>query len=300
MSETKFKQYLQTIDWEHDRNLKELFEFWKEAHKKETEDLLEKMDKSNISKEEFEQKIYYKTGNTISSHFAQFFDKECENCSKSNESVEKPWELVLQKAFNMDGTYKNYEVREKGYRYICLLKEANDSKKVCVNDYLTCSDIVNQWVIDDGKDICDRKYKSDMLSKLNEAFFRLNENETSGVQKKDFDFTEHMAFMNVNKRGGTSTTAGRDETAVIEYARKYKEFILQEIEILTKKGEAIVFVCGGKSYFWRLMRALFDKEVEGNIEENGVFVKDKITYKQIPHPSYWKITSQKLTEEMQK
>ena len=61
-----------------------------------------------------------------------------------------------------------------------------------------------------------------------------------------------------------------------------------------------MFVCGGKSYFWRLMRALFDKEVEGNIEENGVFVKDKITYKQIPHPSYWKITSQKLTEEMQK
>ena len=106
--------------------------------------------------------------------------------------------------------------------------------------------------------------------------------------------------MNVNKRGGASTTAGRDETAVIQYASRYKKFILREIAILTKNEDAIVFVCGGKSYFGRLMHALFDEEVEGKIKVNGVFIKDKITYKQIPHPSHWKITSQKITEEMQK
>lgn len=175
MSETRFEKFVngKALELEKVDDLGSLFGLWKQAHKKEVEDLIAQLDDQNIGKDEFEQKIYYKKGNTISSHFAQFFEKECQNCSKSKETVEKAWKLALENAFNMDGAYENYDVKDEGYRYICLLKEANDSKKMCINDYLEGSDIVNEWVVNNGQGVCGRKYKSDMLHKLNEAFFQL-------------------------------------------------------------------------------------------------------------------------------
>lgn len=75
--------------------------------------------------------------------------------------------------------------------------------------------------------------------------------------------------MNVNKRGGTFSTKGYDENAVINYAKEYREYILKEIELLTNQREKVtVFVCGGKGYFERLMKAL---GIEANEFKNMKF-----------------------------
>ena len=292
----------QLFDIQNVEELKTLFKLWKKAHEVEIDEVFAEFVDKNINKGEFETEVYKKKGNVISSHFAQFFEKKCNSkvCPQAKELGRKAWEIALKKAFNMDGTYKNYDVKEGGYQYICLLKEANDTKKMCINDYLDASDVVNEWIVNDGQGVCGRKYKSDMLNKLNEAFYKLIGNEKSGENEEDFDFKNEVAFMNVNKRGGTFRTAGRDETAVIQYAARYKEFILKEIDILTKNEKATVFVCGSKSYFERLMIAFFEKEVQKEIKDKRVLVKDKITFKQIPHPSYWKVTSAELAEEMRK
>lgn len=305
MSEQLFDTHVVKMQKEKDSDLKALFELWEKAHGIEIDEMFDKFGNKDISKEEFEKEIYKKKGNTISSHFTQFFEKQCNNkkCPQAKEHGKKAWEIALKKAFNKDGTYKNYDIKEGGYRYICLLKEANDSKKMCINDYLAHSNVVNEWIVNDGQGVCGRKYKSDMLNKLNEAFYKLFGDENCGESEENFDFKNKVAFVNVNKRGGTSVTAGRDETAIIEYAKRYKEFILKEIEILTEHEKATVFVCGSKNYFERLMIAFFGKEVKGEIEdnkENRVLSKNKITFKQIPHPSYWKVTSTGLMKAMQK
>lgn len=300
MSERTFEKCKADLEGKNIVKLEGLFELWKEAHEIEIED---KIDKRDINKKEFVETVYEKKGNTISSHFTQFFEKECNHkqCSKAKEHEGKAWEIALKKAFNMDGTYENFDVKKGGYGYICLLKEANDSKKTCINDYLKQSSVVNEWIVDDGREVCGRKYKSDLLNKLNEAFAKLNNVENSDEAKENFDFKDEVAYMNVNKRGGTSRTVGRDETAVINYAEKYKEFILKEIEILSQNQEEVrVFVCGGKSYFTRLMRALFGENVEIVDEKTSTqHVKDKnLTFIQIPHPSYWRVSVEKLVEEM--
>lgn len=273
-------------------NLESLFELWRKAHGVEID---ENFGQQNISKEKFEKDIYNKKGNTISSHFTQFFEKECSKCQKARNIEKNVWEIALKKAFNMDGTYENFKIKEGGYRYICLLKEANDSKKMCVNDYLFETNIVNEWVVEDSKETCGRKYRSHMLDKLNTAFALY-----SNQKQENFDFRSEMAFMNINKRGGTSTTAGRDETAVVNYAKEYRKFILKEIDILREHNDVTIFVCGSESYFKRLMIALFPEEKEKikNHKEN-IYLKGKIKFIKISHPSYWKVSPEQLAQEMQ-
>ena len=198
------------------KDLRVLFELWKEAHKVEADEIEKKIELLKEKDTEcegiiFEQILYqgkvkdYK--NTISSHFVQFFYKQnCEKCNNGKEvGKRKVWKYVLANAFNMDGCYSSFTPPQKGFRYICLLKEANDSEKVCVKDYEDGFDEskINEWVVKE-------KGKANMLVKLNESFknfLKCNDNLECN------DFTDKMAYMNVNKRGGTSTTAGKDETA---------------------------------------------------------------------------------------
>ena len=140
-----------------------------------------------------------------------------------------------------------------------------------------------------------------MLIKLNKAFkIFINEKHSDIVCQ---DFTQYMAYMNVNKRGGTSTASGKDEAAVINYAKRYKDFILREIEILSSNREGVsVFVCGSKSYFTRLMGALFGEKVKIQCK-NAIAQPDcyhNLSFIQIPHPSYWKVDFEELAKEMQK
>ena len=112
---------------------------------------------------------------------------------------------------------------------------------------------------------------------------------------------EHREFrnylMNVNKRGGTFSTKGYDENAVINYAKEYREYILKEIELLTNQREKVtVFVCGGKGYFERLMKAL---GIEANEFKKYEIQSDntKVVFVNIAHPSGW-ISADKLANSM--
>lgn len=263
--------------------LKELFELWQAEHIKEVDDLIQKISNSKkevdwCEREIFIKEHYRKRENTISSQYVQFFNnRNCEKCSRNKGILgggEKAWEYVLKNAFNMDGCTGTFDVGE-GFEYIFLLKEANDSKKTCIEDYPKFElkeERVNMWIQDWVNSNSEDKRKFSMLNKINEALKYL------GTKKKEIDFTKTAAYMNVNKRGGTFTTTGYDESAVIHYAKKYKEYIWKEIQLLAKERKNVtVFVCGGKKYFQRLMGAL-----EINEEQRD---KVKVEFINIPHPS---------------
>ena len=241
--------------------LEELFETWQAKQVEEVNKLSEAIHNSPEKicvSEIFIKEHYKKKGNTISSHFIQFFDKDnCKNCSENKDFLseeETSWEYVLKNAFNLDGCVGTFDVGE-GFEYIFLLKEANDSAKTCIKNYFPGFELnpknVNTWLLDwlDPE----KNNKPKMLTKINNAmkqYFGLEE-------KEEFIFTSKAAYMNVNKRGGTFSTKGYDENAVINYAKEYREYILKEIELLTNQREKVtVFVCGGKGYFERLMKAL--------------------------------------------
>ena len=88
-----------------------------------------------------------------------------------------------------------------------------------------------------------------------------------------------------------------DENAVINYAKEYREYILKEIELLTNQREKVtVFVCGGKGYFERLMKAL---GIEANEFKKYEIQSDntKVVFVNIAHPSGW-ISADKLANSM--
>lgn len=301
-----FDERIKEMKIEEVEDLRTLFKLWRDAHAIEVEESVkQKLKDEDITKEKFEEMVYKKRKNTISSHFAKFFERsKCDECinDELKTNARAIWEIALGNAFNADGTYGNYNVKNGGYQYICLLKEANDSKKICVmKDYLSNDEQVNKWIVEETNSkeacLCQKKYNSYMLDKLNRAFVEFF---CGGKEAECDDFKNEMAFMNVNKRGGTSTTAGRDETAVINYAEKYRKFILREINILsTGRNDAQVFVCGDKNYFLRLMGALFPEEKKKiKNADSQVYVGENIKFINIPHPSNWKVTAGELVEKM--
>ena len=79
--------------------------------------------------------------------------------------------------------------------------------------------------------------------------------------------------------------------------RKSTEYILKEIELLTNQREKVtVFVCGGKGYFERLMKAL---GIEANEFKKYEIQSDntKVVFVNIAHPSGW-ISADKLANSM--
>ena len=321
-----FNERIKEMKIEKVEDLRRLFELWREAHAIEVEEIKEIVNfekEKNISEGEIFEKRVYKNKlkhkeakekeylNTISSHFVQFFYKKrnstrCEQCTqfdmlklKQNQEL---WEYVLSNAFNMDGVVDTFDVKENGgYSFICLLKEANDSSKECPKDYeVNWQDKanVNRW-LKDWKEK-DGNYK--MLNKLNNAFYKYRYGEEL-KKSEDFYFTQEMAYMNVNKRGGTSTTAGVDQTAVLNYAKQYKDFILKEIDILSKdKEEVTIFVGGKNDYFTKLVKVLCEdaaKIQEGIYEYTytSESKNKKFKFVNITHPS-GRISAINLAEEM--
>ena len=143
MSQGKFKQC--EVKVENVKDLESLFKLWREAHADEVEEIDVKINKARVNEEcdgcVFEHKLYQGKikdyENTISSHFVQFFYKgNCIKCNKGKQiNKMEAWKYALSNAFNMDGCYGEFEPPKNGFKYICLLKEANDSEKVCVENY---------------------------------------------------------------------------------------------------------------------------------------------------------------------
>ena len=106
--------------------LEELFETWQAKQVEEVNKLSEAIHNSPEKicvSEIFIKEHYKKKGNTISSHFIQFFDKDnCKNCSENKDFLseeETSWEYVLKNAFNLDGCVGTFDVGE-GFEYIFL------------------------------------------------------------------------------------------------------------------------------------------------------------------------------------
>lgn len=185
---------------------------------------------------------------------------------------------VLKNAFKPDGCVGTFQIPEQGHRYIFLLKEANDSKgegsrpEDYPDDVLT-EGKVNVWLQDwmAGKP---GKYR--LLNNLLKVMPVLTEEEI--ISKEEF--VNIAAYMNVNKRGGTKSTAGRDETSVINYAEKYRKFILKEICLLAgKQPQVTVFAGGSEKYFEKLMNAL------DPLDYTDADSSKRIKFVHITHPS---------------
>ena len=296
MSERTFENCL--ADLKDVTDLQALFKLWRKAHEVEVEAIRTKIKKENKERncdgKTFQQRIYNES--TISSHFIPFFYREkCRECAGIYE--ETVWQYVLKKAFNEDGCVGTYAIPENGYEYIVLLKEANDSDKNCIKEnYVDVEKALpNQWLAD-WKGPKPGKYN--MLYKLNRAFYKFKNGEDKEPGDNDF-FFEEMAYMNVNKRGGTSTTARGDENALINYANRYGKFILKEIKLLSKNRKVTVFIGGGEEYFRNLIRELCNKEL-GDSDKTYLysFEGQEIRFVNITHPSARKISAKNLAEEM--
>ena len=280
--------------------LVELFKLWQAKQVEEVNILSNEICESSekmCTSEIFIKEHYKKKSNTISSHFVQFFNKgNCQNCSRNKgvlSGEDTPWEYVLKNAFNMDGCVGTFDVGN-GFEYIFLLKEANDSKKTCIENYPKFElnpQNVNKWLQDWLAPGNENKAK--MLTKIEDALKKYLE-----LEQENYNFTQKAAYMNVNKRGGTFTTAGYDESAVIHYAEHYKGYILKEIQLLAKQREKVtVFVCGGKGYFEKLMEALFDIKGNGLKKYEIPFDQTKAVFINVPHPS-GRVSVEKLVKRM--
>lgn len=285
--------------------LKDLFDDWRKEHIAEAEEINEEIQKKNSGECDgrvFCEKVYEES--TVSSHFVQFFHMEkCKECAGIKEDA--VWKHVLKVAFNEDGIVGDDDIPPEGFRYIALLKEANDSNKNCVvENYQKHMDKVkaNQWLIDWKTGKKEGNYR--MLHKLNHAFNKFLTDQNEEPCKY---FFEKMAYMNVNKRGGASTISDKDQTVLINYASKYKKYILKEIAILSKGNpDVTIFVCGKNgNYFKDLEKALCGNEIDKiDFTSNSFTFKYKHGVKQkkfkfvnITHPS-GRISAEDLAEEM--
>lgn len=269
--------------------LKELFSIWQEKQKEDVDKNLE-----NVELDKKQEKKLKRTLRDagISSHFIELLAQEDSSLAYSAESKER-WKNVLKNAFNMDGCMSGFKMPKDGYEYIFLFKEANDSAKKSMDchsypifnqEYLDKGN-VNPW-ISEWKENKSRSGISNKLPKALALYLKLSKDS----QKVKDNFLEYAAFMNVNKRGGNSCTNHSDESAVLNYAERYREYILKEIELLAGSQKRVkIFVCGGKAYFDKLTKCLVSE---------GKLKNEKFCFVHINHPSYWRVSAESLADQM--
>ena len=267
-----------------------LFELWREAHEAETREITQYCPKCNENRKWWFDEEYHKNKLdqkcTISSHFSQFFDTVRCQCAVREYGKQSAWQYVLAHAFNPDGPVGELKKDGYSYKYIVLLKEANDSSKVCVGNYFKEQNTANEWV----SRWQEKKNKATMLEILKRSFSEIKIN-----------FPEEVAYMNINKRGGTSSTTGWDATAVVNYAKKYREFILKEIDLLSEGQQKVtVFICGKDASKIYGEKGNYAELIEDTLKEvqNVVFSKGKnVKFVSVTHPS-GRISVSKLADEM--
>lgn len=270
--------------------LKKLFALWQEKQK---EDIDRNLKNVELDKRQLKKLKCTLRDMGISSHFVELLDQEQDCLLINSAEMKDRWKNVLKNAFNMDGCMPGFKMPKDGYEYIFLFKEANDSAKKSMN-YDTYP-IFNQEYLDKGNvnpwiaGWKDNKSRSGISNKLPKALALYSES-LKDSQKVKNNFLKYAAYMNVNKRGGNSCTNHSDQKALLNYARYYREYILREIEILTGPQKQVkIFVCGSKTYFDELIKCLRPEE---NLKG------EKFCFIHINHPSYRRISAEKLAEQM--
>lgn len=274
------------------KDLKGLFELWREAHEAETREVAQYFQDDKIENKKwwFDEKYHKNKLNqkcTVSSHFSQFFDDVRCQCAMGEHEKTSAWEYVLANAFNPDGPVGELTENKYSYKYFVLLKEANDSSKVCVRNYSQEQNFANKWI----SEWQEKENKAPMLEILQKSF-----------SERKINFPEEVAYMNINKRGGTSSTTGWDATAVVNYAKKYREFILKEIDLLSEgQQEVTVFICGKDASKIYGEKGNYAELVKETLEEvqNVAFLKGKnVKFVSVTHPS-GRIKADDLADEME-
>ena len=154
---------------------------------------------------------------------------------------------------------KAFDIKE---RILFIAKESNISKGTDKDFF---------WLQSVANGNSDSKILSRRISIMTNAYY----NNFSCVNKS-LDNLQKIAYMNINKSGGSSRT---NTTKLWEYANYHKDYILKEIEII--KPELIV--CCGKLVYEIISDILGTK-----INDHKVI--------EVYHPSYFFISDKKYLE----
>jgi len=125
-----------------------------------------------------------------------------------------------------------------GKRVLYIAREANATGQRLVDD--------GRFYLKDEESSRKKKIFQRIIAIQNIIKARLDGNIKNEYTYSDFN---EIAFMNINKRGGSSST---DFKQLNKYAEKYKEFIKREIEIINPD---YIICCGS---YWQIIDHVYD------------------------------------------
>lgn len=164
--------------------------------------------------------------------------EECESLSKTlpkcKGSSKYPEDKNFIKNFTPDGVTSiegNVSIDSLEVEVLFVLKEANTSGKY--REY-------HSFWFNEAADKTRQKYSN----KFEKVLEKLNKSTK-----------DKFGYMNLNKRGGFGST---DKTQLEQYTKKYKSFILKQIEL---HNPNIIIFCG---CYDDIAKILFEKDVNGN------------------------------------
>ncbi len=190
-------------------------------------------------------------------------DKDIEKCTTLEDLFNKWKTKEGNEFFCRDGFINKETYEEQVNKVLFIAKESNVSKGTD-NDFFWLQSVAN------GKS--DSKILSRRISIMTNAYY----NNFSCVNKS-LDNLQKIAYMNINKSGGSSRT---NATKLWEYANNHKDYIKKEIEIINPN----LIVCCGKLVYEIISDILDTKSTNPKIIE-------------VYHPSYFYISDKKYLEQ---
>lgn len=190
-------------------------------------------------------------------------DSEIKNCTALDELFDLWRKKEGHEFFCIDGFIDEDTYKEQEKRVLFIAKESNVSKGTD-KDFFWLQSVANRK--------SDSKILSRRISIMANAYFDYN----FSCVIKSLDNLQKIAYMNINKSGGSSRT---NTTKLWEYANYHKDYILKEIEII--KPELIV--CCSKLVYEIISDILGTK-----INDHKVI--------EVYHPSYFFISDKKYLE----
>ncbi len=191
-------------------------------------------------------------------------DKDRIKACKTLDELFKLWKQKDgHKPFCKDGFIDKDTFEKQEKRVLFIAKESNVSVDDFKEDYFWLQDVANG---------ADHKILSRRISIMTNAYFENKFDDTD----KNRDNLKKIAYMNINKHGGSSRTNAKELQA---YATDYKEYIKREIELI----DPHFIVCCGK-----LVYEIITNILGAKIDNSKVI--------EVYHPSYFFISDKKYLE----